>query len=62
MAAVSATDGTIQKKIFGSGHPDMLAKGRTIIANEEMDDIMKIIRSLEELGFLINGASKTIKN
>ena len=33
-----------------------------IILNEEMDDIMKIIKSLEESGLLIKGVSETIKN
>ena len=27
-----------------------------------MDDIMKIVKSLEELGLLIQGTSETIKN
>ena len=33
-----------------------------IISKEEMNDIMKIIKSLEESGFLIKGINKTIKN
>ena len=33
-----------------------------IISNEEMNDIMKIIKSLEESGLLIKGVSETIKN
>ena len=33
-----------------------------IISNEEMNDIMKIVKSLEELGLLIKDVSKTIKN
>ena len=54
-AAVSATDAAIHKKIFGSGmHPLDLEKQTTsIISHEEMNDIMKIIRSLEESGLLI---------
>ena len=35
---------------------------KLIISNEELDDIIKIIKSLEESGLLIKGASKTIKN
>ena len=34
----------------------------TIISNEEMNDIMKIIKSPEESGLLIKGISETIKN
>ena len=55
-AAVSATDAAIQKRIFGSG---MMA---LIISNKKMDDIMKIVESLEEFALLIKGISKTIKN
>ena len=33
-----------------------------IISNEELDDIMKIVKSLEDSGLLIKGVSETIKN
>ena len=33
-----------------------------IISNEEMNDIMKIVKSLEESGLLIKSISETIKN
>ena len=33
-----------------------------MISNEEMSDIMKIVKSLEESGLLIKGVSETIKN
>ena len=33
-----------------------------IIPNEEINDIMKIVKSLEESGLLIKSVSKTIKN
>ena len=33
-----------------------------IISNEETNDIMKIVNSLEESGLLIKDVSKTIKN
>ena len=33
-----------------------------IISNEEMNDIMKIVTSLEESGLLIKSVSETIKN
>ena len=44
------------KKIYGSGTTAL------IIWNEEMKDIMKIVKSLEESGLLIKGISETIKN
>ena len=54
-AAMSATDGSIQKKIHGSGV-------KLIIEQEDMNDIMKIIKALENSGILLKGVSKTIKN
>ena len=63
-AAASATDAAIHKKSFGSAtHPSDLAKQTTlIISNEKINGIMKIVKSLEESGLLIKGASQTIKN
>ena len=55
-AAASATDEAIPKKIVGSG------KSILIISNEDMSDIVKIVKSLEEFGLLIKGASETIEN
>ena len=62
-AAAAATDAAIHKKMFGSGmYPSDLTKQTTlIISNEEMN-IMKIVKSLEESGFLIKSMSKKIKN
>ena len=42
--------------MFGSGTTAL------IISNEEMNDIMKIVKSFEEFGLLIKDASETIKN
>ena len=55
-AAASATDAAIHKRMFGSGITTL------IISNEEMNDIMKMVKLLEEYGLLIKGVSKTIKN
>ena len=54
-AAMSAIDGSIQKKIHGSGV-------KLIIEQEDMNDIMKIIEALENSGILLKGVSKTIEN
>ena len=35
---------------------------RLIVSNEERNDIMKIVRSLEDAGLLIKIVSETIKN
>ena len=42
----------------------MLVSGFTalIYSKEEMNDIMKIVKPLEESGLLIKGVSETIKN
>ena len=56
MAAMSAIDGSIQKKIHGSGTTKL------IIENEDMNYIMKIIEALENSGILLKGVSKTIEN
>ena len=53
---MSAADAAIQKKIYGSGTTAL------VISNEEMEDIMKIVKSLEESGLLIKGISETIEN
>ena len=54
--AASATDAAIHKKVFGSGATTL------IISNEEMNGIMKIIKSLKKSGLLRKGVSETIKN
>ena len=54
-AAVSAIDGSIQKKIPGSGI-------KLIIEEEDMQDIIKIIKELENSDILLKGVSKTIEN
>ena len=53
-AAMSAIDGSIQKKIHGSGV-------KLIIKEEEMQDIIKIIKELENSDILLKGVSKTIQ-
>ena len=55
-AAASATDAAIPKKMFGSGTTTL------IISNEEKNDIIKLVKSLEESGLLIKDVSETIKN
>ena len=39
-----------------------LASRTTIISNEERNGSMKIVKSLEESGFLVKGVSEAIKN
>ena len=53
-AAAAATDAAIHKNMFGSDVTTFIRR------NEKMNDIMKIIKSLEESGLLIKGVSETI--
>ena len=55
-AAAAATDATIHRKMCRSGTTTL------IISIEEMIDIMKKVKSLEESGLLIKGVNETIKN
>ena len=56
-AAASAADAGIHKKILGSGNTATL-----IISNNEMEDIIKIVKSLEDSGLLLKGVTKTVPN
>ena len=47
------------KKILGSGHNNNTT---LIISNDEMDDILKIVKSLEDSRVLLKGVSETIQN
>ena len=55
MTASSATDAAIQKKIFRSGTA-------LVFSNEEIDDIIKIVKSLKDITLLIKGISETVEN
>ena len=53
-AAMSAIDGSIKKKkMLGSG---------TTTSNDEMNDIIKIVKSLKNFGVLLKGVSETIQH
>ena len=54
-AAMSAIDGSMQKKIHGSAV-------KLIIEQEDLNDIMKITEGLENSGILLKGVTKTIEN
>ena len=56
IAAASAKDVAIHKKMFG------FCTTILIVSDEEMNDIIKIVKSLKESGLLIKDISKTIKN
>ena len=59
-----AAGAAIQKKIYGSGClSDLPWRITTLItSNEEMEDIIKVVKSVEESGLIIKGISETIKD
>ena len=56
-AAASATDAGINKKNLGSGGRITL-----IISNDDMQDLLKLVKSLENSGMLLDGITETVKN
>ena len=56
-AAASAADAGIHKKILGSaGHTTL------IISNKDMEDLIKVVKSLEDSGLLSNGVTESVQN
>ena len=55
-AATSATDAVVHKETIGSGAMTL------IISNEEINDIMNTVKSLEEAGLLMKVVSETNNN
>ena len=56
-AAASAADAGIHKKILGSGNTTTL-----IISNKDMEDLIKIVKSLEDSGLLLKGVTEIVQN
>ena len=56
-ASASATNTTINQKILGSGNHATL-----IISNDDMKNLLKIIKSLEDSGILLDGVTETVKD
>ena len=65
-AAASAGDAGIHKKVLGSAHhpPDSTSHDNTIliISNDEIEDIIKIVKSFEDSRILLKGVSETTQN
>ena len=55
-AAASAADAGIHKKILGSGNTTL------IISNDEIEDIIKVVKSLEDSSLLLEGVTETVHN
>ena len=56
-AAASARDAAMNKKILVSGNHTTL-----IISNDDKQDLLKIVKSLEDSGILLDGITETVKN
>ena len=56
-AAASATDAAINKKILGSENHATL-----IISADDIQNLFKIVKSLEDSGILLNAITETVKN
>ena len=56
-AGASAADARTHKKILGSGNMTTV-----IISNDEIHDIIKIVKSLEDSGLLLKGVTQTVQN
>ena len=69
-AAASAADGEIQKKkkkkkkkILGSVNSSSSHNNTVlVISNNEMEVIIKIVKSLEDFGLLLKGVTETVQN
>ena len=55
IAAASATDARIHKKILRSANT-------LIISNKDMEDLIKIVKSLEDSGLLLKGVTESVQN
>ena len=58
-AAASAADAGIHKKILGSGHNNNTT---LIILNDEMEDILKIVKFLKDSGVSLKGVRERIQH
>ena len=56
-AAASVADAGIHKKILGSDNNTAL-----LISNKDMDDLIEIVKSLEDSGLLLKGITESVQN
>ena len=55
-AAASSTVAAVNKKIVGSGNHATL-----IISTDDMQNLLKIVKSIEDSGILLDGITETVK-
>ena len=56
IAAASAANAGIHNKILGSGSTTL------IISNKDINDLIKIVKSLEDSALLLKGVTESIQN
>ena len=56
-AAASATDAAINKKILGSGNHTT-----QIISNDDLNNLLEVIKSIEKSCILLDGITETVKS
>ena len=56
LTAASAVDAGIHKKILGSENTTL------IISNKDMEDLIKIVKSLKDSGLLLKGVTESVQN
>ena len=62
MTFVSAIDDTIQRKIRGRGVVRAGKEITLVTSNEDIDDVIRIIKSLVNSGILLDGVRETVKH
>ena len=60
--AASNAINKIERRISGKRVARAGKEFTQLISNEDMDDIIRIIKSLEDSGILINGVTETVKH
>ena len=53
---LTAADAGIHEKILGSGHTTL------IISNNEIEDLIKIVKALEDSGLLVKWVTESVQN
>ena len=61
-AAALVADAGTHKKILGSGNNHTSNNATLIISNNELEDIIKIVKSFEDSGLLLKGVTETVQN
>ena len=69
LTVAAKADAGIHKKILGSGRGhsssalyNLHSSATLIISNNEIEDIIKIVKSLEDSGLLLKGVTETVQN